>query len=251
MKYYEQLIDKRVFDYRDLEKIISENPNTISSLLRDYFHKSYIEQVRRGLYVAVSMETGAPVANRFEIGSHILEEGYISHHSAFEYFGFANQIMYTVQVSGNGRFRTFSFDGYEYQPFPERIKAGVVQKENGIKVTDVERTVLDSINDLEKVGGLGELYHCLQMIPFLDENKLLNYMEQYEKQFLYQKSGFILEHLKTELKLSDGFFGKCRKGMGKSKRYFSNTMDRRLLEYCPSWQLYVPKDFNRIAELEA
>lgn len=250
MKYYEQLMEKRVFDYKDLSAIISENQNTISSLVKDYIRKHYIEQVRKGLYVVVSMETGVSVANRFEIGSHVLENGYISHHSAFEYFGLTNQIMYTVQVSGNRRFRSFFFDGYEYQSFQERIKSGVVQKENGIMVTDVERTVLDSINDLEKIGGLTELYQCLQMIPFLDEDKLLSYMEQYGKQFLYQKAGFLLEYLKGGLKLSDYFFNKCHEKMGKSKRYFSDTMDRKMLEYSPFWQLYVPKGFKRIAELE-
>lgn len=250
MKYYKQLMEQRVFGYKDLSKIISENQNTISSLVRDYIRKHYIEQVRKGLYAVVSMETGAPAANRFEIGSHIIEGGYISHHSAFEYFGFTNQMMHHVQVSGRVRFRSFSFDGYEFQSFQERIKTGVLRKENGIRVTDIERTILDSVNDLEKIGGLSEFYQCLQMIPFLDEERLLYYMEQYGKQFLYQKAGFLLEYLKIDLKLSDCFFNECRKHMGKSKRYFSDTMDRKALRYAPSWQLYVPKDFMRMAELE-
>ena len=250
MKYYEQLIDERVFGYPELTKIISKNQNTIYSLIREYLQKHYVEQVKKGLYVAVSMETGAPVASRFEIGSHILENGYISHHSAFEYLGFTNQIMYTVQVSGSGRFRPFSFDGYQYQCFQERIKQGVFQKENGIKVTDTERTVLDCVNDLEKTGGISELYHCLQMVPFLDEDRLLYYLELYGKQFLYQKAGFILEALKEDLKLTDQFFDKCRERMGKSKRYFSDTMERRTMEYVSAWQMYVPKDFKRMVELE-
>lgn len=97
MKYYEQLIDKRVFGYPALAEIISENQNTIYSLIRVYLQKHYVEQVKKGLYVAVSVETGAPVASRFEIGIHILEQGYISHHSAFEYLGFTNQMMHTVR----------------------------------------------------------------------------------------------------------------------------------------------------------
>lgn len=216
MKYYEQLIDERVFGYPALKEIISENPNTIYSLLREYLQKHYVEQVKKGLYVAVSMETGAPVASRFEIGS----------------------------------FRPFSFDGYQYQCYPERIKLGVLQKENGVKVTDTERTVLDSVNDLEKAGGISELYHCLQMVTFLDEDRLLYYLELYGKQFLYQKVGFILEPLKGNLNLTDHFFDQCREHMGKSKRYFSGTMDRRLMEYVSAWQMYVPKNFKRMAELE-
>lgn len=244
------MIDERVFDYLALKAIISENENTISSLIREYLKRDYVEQVKKGLYVAVSMETGAPLASRFEIGSYVLKSGYISHHSAFEYFGYTNQMMHTVQVSGSGRFRPFTFDGYQYQCFQERIKPGVLQKENGIKVTDTERTVLDCINDLEKTGGISELYHCLQMVPFLEEDRLLYYLELYDKQFLYQKAGFILEALKEDLKLTDAFFDRCRERIGRSKRYFTNTMERRMMEYASAWQLYVPKNYKRVMELE-
>jgi len=250
MKYYEQLVDKRIFSYQDLMEIVGGNRNTISSLLLRYLQKGYIEQVRKNLYVAISMETGAGIANRFEIGCHALEEGYISHHAAFEYYGLTNQMMYQVQVSGSKRFRTFSYDGYEFHYFPERITDGVVQKENDIRVTDYERTVLDSINDIEKAGGLSELFKCLKMIPYLDENKLIAYLDKYDKQFLYQKTGFLLEHLKDMLKLHDAFFQICHDKMKKSRRYFSSDANRETMEYCPEWNLYIPKDFKRVAELE-
>jgi predicted transcriptional regulator of viral defense system len=106
------------------------------------------------------------------------------------------------------------------------------------------------VNDLEKAGGISELYHCLQMVPFLDEDKLLYYLELYGKQFLYQKAGFILEPLKEDLKLTEQFFDKCREYMGKSRRYFSDTMERQTMEYVSAWQMYVPKNFKRMAELE-
>ena len=73
MKYYEQLVDKRIFSYQDLIEIAGSNRNTISSLVLRYLQKGYIEQVRKNLYVAISMETGTSIANRFEIGCHILK----------------------------------------------------------------------------------------------------------------------------------------------------------------------------------
>lgn len=105
-------------------------------------------------------------------------------------------MMYQVQVSGSKRFRTFSYDGYGFHYFPERIKEGVTQNENDIRITDYERTVLDSINDIEKAGGLSEFFKYLKMIPYLDEDKLITYLDKYDKQFLYQKTGFLLEYLK-------------------------------------------------------
>ncbi len=67
-------------------------------------------------------------------------------------------------------------------------RAGVSLKEDGVRVTDMERTILDSINDLDKIGGLEELLRCLELINYADEEKLLLYLKlTFHKQVLYQK----------------------------------------------------------------
>jgi len=109
---------------------------------------------------------------------------------------------------------------------------------------------LDSINDIEKVGGLAELFKCLKLIPYLDEDKLISYLNSYNKQFLYQKTGFLLEYLKDSLKLRDAFFEDCRVKMKNSCRYFFSDVNKDTLEYSQNWNLYIPKDFKRVAELE-
>lgn len=250
MKHYERLVEKRIFSYQDLQELLGDNRNSIASTLLRYKEKGYIEQVKKNLYVAVSMETGTPIANRFEIGSHINEGAYISHHAAFEYYGVTNQMMHVVQVTGKKRFRPFSYDGYDFVFFPERIADGVDQKANGVRITDLERTILDSINDIEKAGGLSELFQCLKMIPYVDEQKMSAYLEKYNKQFLYQKAGFLLEYLRDSLKISDAFFDYCHAGSKNSIRYLISGINTNNAEYCPKWNLYIPKAFERIAELE-
>jgi hypothetical protein len=51
------------------------------------------------------------------------------------------------------------------------------------------------------------------------EDKLLAYLAAYGKQVLYQKMGYILEHLQDMWNLSDSFFAICEARIGKSKRY--------------------------------
>lgn len=250
MKYYEKLIDKRIFDNKDVQAIVGGNSWTATSILSQYQKKGYIEKIKKNLYVAISMETGESVANRFEIGSRLASGGCISHHAAFEYYGYANQIMYTVQVTARQYFQTLTYNGYEYEYLRERISEGVEQRENGIRVTDIERTVLDSINDPGKAGGMAELFKCLRLIPYLDENKLLHYLDLYHKQFLYQKAGFFLELLKDDLKLSTDFFTQCKNYIHKSTRYLLPERSKDSCEYHRKWQLYVPKEFSRSAELE-
>lgn len=55
----------------------------------------------------------------------------------------------------------------------------------GVRVTNIERTVLDGIHDLEKVTGLEELLRCLELVSAVDEGRLLSYLTVYGKQVLY------------------------------------------------------------------
>jgi hypothetical protein len=42
----------------------------------------------------------------------------------------------------------------------------------------------------------------IESIPYLNENELIKYLDAYNLQFLYQKTGFLLEHYKDQFQLS-------------------------------------------------
>jgi len=50
-----------------------------------------------------------------------------------------------------------------------------------------------------------ELLNCLEGIHYLDESKLRVYLDAYDTQALYQKTGFLLEHYREEVLLSQEF----------------------------------------------
>ena len=245
MKYYERLIELQCFSRADVERL-TQNEYAADSLIKEYKRKGYIESVRRNLFVAVSMETKRAVPNRYRIASSILRGNYVSHHSAFEYYGCANQVFYQVYVSGEGRFANFEYDDLTFRYVAPRIELGVVQKEDGIRVTDMERTVLDSINDFEKIGGLEELLRCLELITYVDEDQLLRYLEAYDKQVLYQKVGYILEHLKKQLRLSDNFFEVCESKRKGSVRYLYHGIEHEPNIFSNRWNLVVPQDLMKL-----
>ena len=245
MKHYEKLLKTGCFTWRDVCNIVG-NSNTASNLTQNYLKKGYIKKVKRNLYVAINIADGMPVSNRFVIASHITESAYVSHQSAFLYYGYANQVSYDVYVSSSSRFNTFEFDGNKYIYVMSRINKGIDKKADGVTVTDVERTVIDSIHDFEKIGGLEELLRSLTMIPYVDERKLLLYLETYKKQFLYQKTGYILEHYKKDLGISERFFEQCKSRFSRSVRYLYNGIDKKTVQYNNRWQLYVPDDLLSI-----
>ncbi len=243
MKYYEKLIDMGIFTFSDLVKMTG-NKDTAGSLVREYKKKGYIVSIKRDLYSAISLETKEPVASKFEIGSNITESSYISHHSAFEYHGIMNQIYYEVYVSSEREFNNFEFRGIEYIYRQSKFAKGVESSKNNknIRITDLERTVLDSIKDFEKIGGIEELLQCLDLITYLNHHKLEEYLECYDSQIMYQKTGYILEHYKNSLKLPDDFFDICQSRIEKSKRYFCKNIMNEDYVYNDRWQLVVPRN---------
>lgn len=249
MKYYEQLVDKRIFTYSDIIEMIG-NKGAANSLIYEYKKRGYIKSIKRNLYTAVSLETKQTVANKYEIGSNITDNSYISHHSAFSYYGLTNQVFYEIYVSSDTRFNDFQFEGITYRFVQSKFNNGTVRPNTNplIKITDLERTVIDSIKDFEKIAGLEELLHCLDMITYLDDEKIKKYLQLYNLKFLYQKTGYILEYYKKSLKLSDSFFDFCQKNIGKSIRYFLKNMRKDDSVFNDKWQLITPEDLMALID---
>ena len=91
-----------------------------------------------------------------------------------------------------------------------------------------------------------ELLRAIELIPFLDGEKLLACLDAYDKVFLYQKTGYILEHYKSGLKLSNDFFAACQSKITKSKRYLYSGLQGESSVLNKDWMLFTPK--NLLAE---
>ncbi len=232
-----------MFSFEDVVHLTG-NRDTAHSKTYRLTQKGYIKSIKRNLYAAVSLESKQAVVNKYQIGSSITKTAYVSHHSAFEYYGLANQVFNEIYISSDGRFNDFDFEGVQYKFIRSKFNAGVVEPQNdsGVRVTDIERTVIDGIKDFEKIGGFEELLHSLAMITFLDTKKLEKYLDLYNLQVLYQKAGYILEHFKDSMKLPESFFEFCLAKIGKSTRYLFKGIDHDHSAYNSKWQLIVQKN---------
>ena len=106
MKYYKELAELGCFSQKELVQLLGSD-SAAGSLASAYLKKGYVERIRRDLYATVSMETGQPIPTRYQIASKLADDAYISHHSAFEWYGYANQVFYVVYIATGCRFRGF------------------------------------------------------------------------------------------------------------------------------------------------
>ena len=175
-----------------------------------------VKKIRNDMYTCVNGENGMAVANRFQIGSSINDGACISHHTAMEYYGITDQVFYDVYVTSEKTFNSFEFEGYRYHRLLPSLSKGIKKEEysGGVVVTDKERTVLDSIKDMDKITGAEEVISNLESVGILQELKMLLYLEEYDNQFLYQKTGFLLSNLSEAHGLSESFFEICKRKTG-------------------------------------
>jgi len=230
-----------VFTIDDVKKLTG-NEKTAYSQLDRLMKKGLVKKIRKSIYSVVNPTTGQIVATRYQIACAITDTAYISHHSAFEYYGLANQVFYEVYVSSETKFNHFEHDHATYKYVASRMKEGVVEAKNtiGVRITDLERTVIDSIRDFNKIGGLEELLNCLEGVHYLDENKLKRYIDIYDTQSVYQRVGFLLDHYRKEMQLSKQFIEYCKDKIGKSRRYLVNEA-RDDNSYNSEWELMIPQ----------
>lgn len=243
MKYYEQLVDLGCFSLAEVTNLTG-NQDTARSLLYSYQKRGLVQRVRRDLYAAMSLETKQPVPNRYVIASKITDGAYVSHHSAFEVHGTANQVYYEVYAASEKRFTPFEFDGINYRRVTPGISSGIITL-GGVRATDIERTVLDSIRDFEKIGGLEETLNCIELIPRLDENKLLVYLSEYDNGYLYQRIGYILSQSETLFELPDSFFAICQSKIPSAKRYLYAGLQTEPHTLNRDWLLFVPESLTK------
>ncbi len=248
MKTYEKLLKLGVFTINDVDDIYG-NRNSAASAVKSLQKKGLVKSVKKNLYVCNNIENRMPVADKFKIGGSITKDAYISHHSAFEFHGVGHQLFFEIYVSSPNVFKPFEFDDITYRYVASKSMEGVetYNTNRGVRVTNLERTVIDCLKDLDKAGGLEELLQCLRLITYMDSDKLIKYLKIYNIQFLYQKAGYILEQFKDDLKLTEKLFDVCRDNVFKSKRYLNGT-DEKDLVYNAKWRLLVPKNLLEFME---
>ena len=246
-KYLEELHKLGIFHKKDVLSFIKDD-NAAKELLRRYKKLGLISQIRRDLYSVNDLANKDPLATKFEIAGRITPSAYLSYHAALEYHGLANQVFYELYVSSEERFNNFEYEGISYTYCKSGISLGVVNPPMNamVKVTDLERTVVDCMDSIERSGGLEELVMCFSLITYLKEKQVLTYLESYNKQFLYQKAGFVLSYFQQELKFSDDFFNECRRRIGKSIRYLTNSHESNT--YFKEWKLYAPENILSFLE---
>jgi predicted transcriptional regulator of viral defense system len=241
--FLDKFHELKIFTLDDATRIVKSKTYAMT-ILRGYIEESLVVKIRRNLYGVTNLATKHIEANRYEVASALTPTAYISYHSALEFYGMANQVFNTIYVASESRFNSFEFDGlsYMYAKSPTKIGIETPIMSYGIRVTGLERTVIDCIDRIDRSGGSEEMLQCFRMIMHISETKLLEVLASYDKSTLYKKSGFVLSRFRDRFKLSDDFFQTCRERANVGSKELTSYEDCN--EYDREWNISYPDTFN-------
>lgn len=237
------LHQKLLFSPADVEQQVG-NLRSAKTFLSRYQRQRYISKVRRGLYCVNNLASGQPEANKYQVASAVTPTSFVAYHTAMEYHGLAHQVYYDVAVGSEQAFNSFDFDGQHFACHHLFAHFGIDTPivDSHVRVTSVERTVVECIDRIDLCGGWEELVNCLRSVQYLREEELPNILRIYDKTALYKKVGFLFEQL--QLPVSQEFIETCKQYAKDSVTYL--TSDGSSDTFHAAWRLYAPHDLLTI-----
>lgn len=245
MKYYDELLNLGCFSLNDIKELTG-NINTAKNLLKKYVKRGLVDRVKHNYYVTIDIVDNAPVHSKYVIATKLDDANYVAYHTALEYYGLNNQVMNEVIYCGKRRFNDFDYDYVTYHFVSSKCDLQITAQYDGTRITTLERTVIDCIDDLDLAGGIEEVYRALDSISSLNEDLLIQVLENYDKKVLYQRVGYILSNFQAKLKLSDSFINHLHSKIDDNVCYLVSSKKKGKTTFDSYWNVCVPTYITQI-----
>jgi predicted transcriptional regulator of viral defense system len=198
---------KTVFRLDDVRTITGQSPASARSFVRKLVDRGVATRAKPGLYVLVPAELGTEktfLGNAFVLAREIIRphEYYLSHGSAMDIHRMTSHPQLAVTISTPAMRRPLWVLGTEYRFVrwrPTRsfgIDRVWVTKQEAVRVSNVERTVIDGLERPRYCGGVVEVATGLwRRRADVDFGRLSTYAVESGVGAVCKRLGFILECL--------------------------------------------------------
>jgi predicted transcriptional regulator of viral defense system len=196
---------RTVFRFEDVREITGLSEVSARSFVRKLVDRGVATRLKPGLYVLVPFELGRErryPGNPFVVAREIMhgEEYYLSHATAMEIHGMTTQPQLIVLVSTPKPRRPVTSLGVEFRfvRCQRRHFFGLaehwVNKQEKVRVSDLERTIIDGLKQPGHCGGLTEVAKGLWMRrEDMVTDRLIQYAGRLGVGAVVRRLGFLLE----------------------------------------------------------
>jgi predicted transcriptional regulator of viral defense system len=256
MKLNEFLSQHAVFTLEELDRFLSArgsgNPNTRKSLLTYYRSQGRIILIRRRLYATVPLggDPASSPVDPYLVAAKMSEDAVLAYHTALEFHGKAYSVYTRFHYVSARKSLPLKFQSHEFTrvPVPHLLREkgkemfGVAShKRSGveIRVTNLERTLVDVLDRPDLTGSWEEIWRSLESVEFFDLDQVVEYVLLLENATTAAKVGFFLEQHKETLMADDAHLNPLRSLRPRQPHYFVRGK-RKGCQWVKDWNLLIP-----------
>ena len=200
---YEQ--NKPIFRLKEVQKILNLNEASSRNFVRKLVNRGVVTRLKPGLFILVPFELGKEaeyIGNPFVVAREIMggRDYFLSYATAMEIHGGVTQPQLVVYVTTLKPRRSITALGIEFRFIHNQKKYffGIsdhwVTKQEKVRVSDLERTIIDGLKQPEYCGGLTEVAKGLWMRhQDVNMNRLISYAIKIGVGAVIRRLGFLLE----------------------------------------------------------
>ncbi len=225
---------------------------TSNNLLAGNLRAGRLLRVRRGLYATVppGVDADQATADPYLVANKLTGDAVVAYHAALQFHGKAYSVWQRFHYLTSARARSLSFQGMEFLPVqaPVAVRSlpdlggGVVEKRHAggaVRVTTLERTLVDVLDAPDKSGGWEELWRSLEMVEFFDLDAVTDYALKLGSSLTVARLGFYLEQHRDALMVEDRHLEALRPHAPTQPRYLDSKRESGRL--VSGWNLVVPE----------
>jgi predicted transcriptional regulator of viral defense system len=163
-------------------------PASSLAIVKRHVQAGNLLRIRRGLYAVVprGQTPGELQVDPYVLASNLAPDAVVAYHGALQFHGRAHSLSRRVQYLTASRVRPFEFRGTEFVPVPvppplggqPDLGGGVQQLQRAgslVRVTTLERTMVDVLDTPRHGGGWEEIWRSLESVEFFDLDAVIAY----------------------------------------------------------------------------
>lgn len=240
---------ENIFGIKEAMSLLKKGEKAAADLLSELVKKGILLRLKSGLFLIVPLEAGSNyLENKYIVAKELINSNnyYISHYSAMALHGLTTQPILKVFTTTTKREKNRTISGVEFIFIyckPDNlfgIEEKWITKQIKIRVSNIEKTILDAMVRPELCGGISEVAKGIWLVKNrIDFARLVDYCKKAKVKAAVRRLGFILQ----ELNLGSGIAKKLETLVKDSASYaLLDPALKKQGKYLKRWRLRI--NFN-------
>ena len=245
--------EHKIFTFEQFVRAMGNPVTTCHVMLNQHLKSGNIVRIKQELYASIPMGANAeyyPV-DPYAIISMLAPDALIAYHSALQFHGLAYSLHFQYVFQSTKKIRDFQFrqDRFKVTQYPKSLpekKHFIFTDEidhHGFKVrvTQLERTLVDVLDRISLSGGLEEVWRSLANIQKINADNVYEYVLMFASATTIAKVGFYLRLRQQDWAIDEHYFVELKKYLPKSIHYL-DRQKRKNGKLIKEWRIVIPQE---------